>query len=179
VNAAGAGRPAETTVAIAVACDGWRAIPDLEARCRAAVAAALAGGGWTAPAEVSLLLADDSEMRRLNREFRDRDKATNVLAFPAGGSGAGGSGAGGAPILLGDVALGHETVGAEAAAQGKAPADHLAHLIVHGVLHLLGFDHEDDRAASEMEGLETRALAALGIADPYRLEAVAAGGRGS
>lgn len=167
-------RPAETAVAVAVACDGWRAIPDLEARCRAAVAAALAGGGWTAPAEVSLLLADDSEMRRLNREFRDRDKATNVLAFPAGGSGAGG-----APILLGDVALGHETVRAEAAAQGKTPADHLAHLIVHGVLHLLGFDHEDDRAASEMEGLERQALAALGVADPYRLEAVAAdGGRG-
>lgn len=166
--------PPAIEVDIAVACDGWRgAVADLEARCRESVETALATGGWTAAAEVSLLLADDSEIRRLNRRFRGRDAATNVLAFPTGAAGAGG-----APVLLGDVALAYETVCAEAAVQGKTPADHVSHLIVHGVLHLLGFDHEDDGAATEMEERERQALAALGIADPYRLEA-AAGGRGT
>ena len=97
------------------------------------------------------------------------DAPTNVLSFPAAASA---PPAPGAPLLLGDVVLAFETVAAEAAAQGKPLADHLAHLVVHGVLHLLGFDHEADAEAERMEALETRLLAGLGIADPYR----AAGG---
>ncbi|MHA1113244.1 MAG: rRNA maturation RNase YbeY [Alphaproteobacteria bacterium] len=165
---------AEAEVAIAVACDGWRRdIPKLAARCRAAVGAALAAGGWRGPAEVSLLLAGAAEMRRLNRQHRDQDAPTNVLAFPAARTANGG-----APVLLGDVALGHETVLAEAAAQDKRPADHLAHLIVHGTLHLLGFDHDSEDEARRMEALEAQSLAGLGIADPYRREVAVAGGRG-
>lgn len=105
-------------------------------------------------------------MRDLNRDYRGVDKVTNVLAFPAAQSG--GSVADEAPLPLGDVVVAFETVRREASDQDKPVAEHLSHLIVHGVLHLLGFDHFDDQEAERMEALEVEVLAGLGIPDPYR-----------
>lgn len=121
--------------------------------------------------EVSLVLADDALVRRLNRQWRRIDAPTDVLSFPADDDGL----ATNAPWLLGDVILAFETVSRAAAEQGKPLADHLRHLVVHGVLHLLGYDHEKPAEAEEMEALETRALARLGVADPYAAERQAAG----
>lgn len=118
------------------------------------------------PAEMSVVLADDALVQQLNRDYRGKDKPTNVLSFalteadePELGEGA--------AVMLGDVILAYETVQREAAEQGKSAADHLVHLVVHGVLHLLGYDHMTDDEAEEMEALETQLLAGLGIADPY------------
>jgi len=112
------------------------------------------------------VLADDGEQRRLNRTWRGRDAPTNVLAFPAAPAGV--PAVAGAPLLLGDIVLAGETVAREAAEQGKPFADHLRHLVVHGVLHLLGYDHDADEAAVAMEAIETSILAGLGVSDPYR-----------
>ena len=114
-------------------------------------------------AEVSLVLCDDAFIRTLNKTWRGKDKPTNVLSFPAAfvpGLDAG-------PLMLGDVVVAFETSASEAADGGLSLRDHLAHLIVHGLSHLLGFDHEDDGDAATMERLESRALATLGIASPY------------
>jgi probable rRNA maturation factor len=111
--------------------------------------------------EVSILLTDDAEMRALNATWRGKDAATNVLSFPASDTPAG------EPGLLGDVALAYETTLNEARGTNIAFADHVAHLVVHGVLHLLGLDHMRDDEAERMETLERQALASLGIADPY------------
>lgn len=117
----------------------------------------------------SLLLTSDAEIQALNREWRERDKPTNVLSFPMlAREDLLGLPTEGPPELLGDVALAHETCAREAADKGIALEDHAAHLIVHGLLHLAGHDHEisaDD--AATMEALETKALALMGIADPY------------
>ena len=135
----------------------WAAEPAAERTVRAAIAAAAA----LAPAEgeLSVLLTDDAGVRDLNRTWRGYDKPTNVLSFPA-------AKAGGA--LLGDIAIAYETLAREAAAEHKPFLDHLAHLAVHGFLHLLGYDHQTDSQAEAMEGLERAALARLAIADPYR-----------
>lgn len=117
-------------------------------------------------AEVSLVFTDDAHMRDLNRRHRGKDSSTNVLSFPQPRAEKGGFG----PVL-GDVVLAAETVYREAVDSGLAPEAHLTHLIVHGFLHLLGYDHETDGDADVMEGHETAILAGLGIADPY------AGGR--
>ncbi|HXG78294.1 MAG TPA: rRNA maturation RNase YbeY [Methyloceanibacter sp.] len=109
---------------------------------------------------ITLVLAGDEEMRRLNRTFRGKDASTNVLSFPSGDAIA-------EPGFLGDVVLAHGTVAWEARQRNIPLKDHAAHLVVHGTLHLLGFDHADDAQADEMEQLERKALAALGIADPY------------
>jgi probable rRNA maturation factor len=109
---------------------------------------------------VTLALTDDAEMRALNRTWRGKDAPTNVLSFPA-------DDAIGEPGFLGDVVLTYDTSLEEAREQDIALADHVAHLVVHGVLHLLGFDHVDDAEAERMEDVERRALASLGIADPY------------
>ncbi len=106
----------------------------------------------------ALLFADDEVLRDLNRRFRRIDKPTNVLSFPSGAPGRG---------FLGDIAIAYETSAKEADAQGIAFRDHVAHLIVHGLLHLAGYDHEDDKDANRMESLETKILARLEIADPY------------
>lgn len=106
----------------------------------------------------ALLFGDDETLCDLNRRFRGKDKPTNVLSFPAGA---------GAPDFLGDIAMAYETCAREAEVGGIAFRDHAAHLIVHGLLHLVGHDHEADDEAERMERLETRILAALGIADPY------------
>lgn len=110
--------------------------------------------------DVVVLLTDDTTIRDLNARFRDRDKATNVLSFPAAES---------AMPHLGDLVLAHGVCVEEAQAQGKSLSDHLSHLVVHGVLHLLGRDHEIDEEAEEMEQEERSILASLGIADPYEI----------
>lgn len=116
--------------------------------------------------EVSLRIVDAEEIRTLNRDYRDKDTATNVLSYPAGPiDGMPGD----APVLLGDIVICASVVREEAAEQGKAVGDHWAHMLVHGTLHLLGFDHGTDTEASLMEALETRILAAHGLADPYKV----------
>lgn len=112
--------------------------------------------------EVSILFTDDAEVRTLNRQYREKDAPTNVLSFPAPARIPGRFGP-----ALGDIALARETIAAEAAAGDLTFADHLTHLIVHGFLHLLGYDHETESEAVVMEGLETAILGSLGIADPY------------
>jgi probable rRNA maturation factor len=114
-----------------------------------------------APATACVALSSADAVRRLNRDYRHKDKATNVLSFPAL------HGAPGEPRTLGDVVLAAEVVRAEAEEAGIAPRHHFQHLVVHGLLHLIGYDHEQDDEAAVMEGLETEILGALGIADPY------------
>jgi probable rRNA maturation factor len=149
-------------IALAMPCAGWKAArPDVAKLARHAARAALRAAGWRpgpSGAELSLMLTDDNEVRRLNARWRKQDKPTNVLSFP-----------GGDPRLLGDVVLAFETVKREAAEQGKSFADHLSHLVVHGALHLIGYDHVKARDAETMEALERQVLAGLGIADPYAL----------
>jgi probable rRNA maturation factor len=130
---------------------------------RSSTAAGVARG---ARIELSVVLTSDTEQRRLNRDWRGVDRSTNVLAFPAWEAAA--PAPPDAPVLLGDVVLACETVLREADEQHKTPADHLSHLIVHGVLHLLGYDHGTDAEAAAMERREISILASLGVADPYR-----------
>ena len=128
----------------------------LEAACQAAIAdgAAPPGPG----AEVSLVFTDDAAVRELNRQWRGKDRPTNVLSFSQSRAMTG---------LIGDVVLGFETVSREAGLEGKPLDDHIAHLVVHGFLHLVGYDHEDDEDAEHMERLEREGLSRIGIADPY------------
>ncbi|HYG89032.1 MAG TPA: rRNA maturation RNase YbeY [Azospirillum sp.] len=133
---------------------------------RAALAALSAV--WEAedgPAELSVVLSDDALVQTLNRDYRGKDKPTNVLSFALTETDSPEAEA--APTLLGDVVLAWETVAREAQEQGKPLSDHLCHLVVHGVLHLLGYDHEVDAEAEEMERLEVEVLSTLGISDPY------------
>jgi len=121
----------------------------------------LAGARHPGPAELSIRIVGSREGRAMNRRYRGRDYATNVLSFPAElPPGVG-------PPLLGDIVISAPVVVREAREQGKSAHDHYAHLAVHGVLHLLGYDHRRERDAMRMETLETRTLASLGIADPY------------
>lgn len=145
------------------------ALADLEARAEHAVRTALAAAGAPladGPLEISLVFTDDAEQRALNRDYRHKDAATNVLSFPNMDD-LEGSALPGLPRLLGDVVLARETVAREAADQGKTLADHTTHLLVHGLLHLLGHDHHVPEEAEKMEALERRILAQLDIADPY------------
>ena len=143
----------------------WARITDIGRLARRAIDAAFAAAPKPpqSPVELSLLLTDDAGVRELNCTWRSLDKPTNVLSFP-------GSGPSSPEGIrhLGDIALAFETVAREAAEEHKSLADHVAHLIVHGTLHLLGHDHEVDEEAEAMEALEIAALARLGIADPYR-----------
>jgi probable rRNA maturation factor len=125
------------------------------------VEAALRGARRRKPAEVAIRIVGADEGRTLNRDYRGRDYATNVLSFPA-------EPPPGVDLpLIGDLAICAPVVAREAAGQRKRPRDHWAHLTVHGTLHLLGYDHIEDPEAEAMEALETRILAGLGIADPY------------
>jgi probable rRNA maturation factor len=150
---------------VAVEGGAWSEVSDIEALARRAVAAALgvASDAPRDPVEVSLLLTDDAGVRELNSAWRGKDKPTNVLSFPAPEQ----PGVPG-PRHLGDIALAFETLQREARDEGKTVADHAAHLIVHGTLHLLGYDHETTGEAEIMEALEVKALKSLGIGDPYR-----------
>lgn len=155
-------------IAVDIQCPAWTgALPDAEARCGRLAATAL--GAVDLPegiVELSIVLADDATVQGLNRDWRGKDQPTNVLSF-ASLDDKDAPLVPGAPLLLGDVVLAFETCAAEARDQGKPLADHFGHLVVHGVLHLLGYDHLDDEEAAEMESLETTLLAALGIPDPY------------
>jgi probable rRNA maturation factor len=125
------------------------------------VEAALRGARRRKATELSIRIVDTAEGRALNRDYRGKDYATNVLSFPA-------ELPPGVDLpLIGDLAICAPVVAREAAEQGKDPRDHWAHMTVHGVLHLLGYDHIEDAEAEAMEALETRILAGLGIADPY------------
>lgn len=142
-------------IEIEVEAEGWTGVlPDVASIVDMAATAALG----TVQGDVVVLLADDGVVQDLNARFRQKNRPTNVLSFPAAES---------AFPHLGDVVLGLEYCVAEAAAQGKSLRDHLSHLVVHGVLHLLGYDHMHDDEAEEMEDEERAILAGLGIADPY------------
>lgn len=148
-------------IVVRVGAGAWRtALPNHAAVVRRAVRAALAAAAPRGAGEICVLLTDDAAVRALNARHRGRDAATDVLSF-----------AHGEPGLLGDIALADETCRRDAAAEGKALADHVAHLVVHGVLHLLGHDHARAAEARRMEAAERRILAGLGIADPYRAPA--------
>jgi len=142
-------------IEVEIEAEAWLAdLPDAGAVVERAAAAALG----SARGDVVVLLTDDETIRDLNKRFRGKDRATNVLSFPAAES---------AAPHLGDLVLAYGVCAAEARAQGKRLADHLSHLTVHGVLHLLGRDHEDDAEAEAMEAEERDILAGLGVADPY------------
>lgn len=144
----------------------WTAFGDVEASVAAASGALAAHPAITATGqgEVCLALSDDAAVAALNGTWRGKAKPTNVLSFPAPPGTAGTSGD---TTFLGDIVLAEETLLREAAELGIAPVHHLQHLVVHGLLHLLGYDHVADGEAARMEAIETETLAALGIADPY------------
>lgn len=160
------------TIEVTSTCTGWSEVCSTAERLArdAAQLAAVRGiavSGLACPASVELgvTLASAVEQQRLNRDYREQDVPTNVLAFPAWEPGT--HIPPGAPLLLGDVVLAFETVLREACDQDKPVANHLCHLVVHGVLHLLGFDHLTQSEAVRMESLETSILAELGVPDPY------------
>jgi len=158
-------RKASVVIDLMVEAGSWPAEAELAALARQAVDAVLAEiGAKASGSELSLVFSDDAHIRTLNAGWRGKDKPTNVLSFPAFP----GDHRHMLPPMLGDVVLAAETVAAEADAEGKPLAHHIAHLIVHGVLHLIGYDHETEAEAEEMEATERRVLARLGIPDPYR-----------
>jgi len=123
--------------------------------------------------EISLRLASDEEVRLLNAQWRGKDKATNVLSFPmAEGTELADATGEGPELMLGDIILAHGVCGREAEAKAMPIERHAAHLMVHGTLHLLGYDHEDEAQAADMEAREVRALARIGIANPYAAEVI-------
>jgi probable rRNA maturation factor len=122
------------------------------------------------PVEISITLTGDEQVRALNARWRGKDKSTNVLSFPmADEMDFAKANVGGPELLLGDIVLAHGVCEAEAAEKGVSVEQHTTHLVVHGTLHLLGYDHHDDREAADMEAREARALARLGIASPYQV----------
>lgn len=160
-------RPA-VTIDVAIESDRWDAEPLAARTIRDAIG--IAAREISAPAgEVAVMLVDDEAMRELNRQWRGQDKPTNVLSFPAAPL----PGAPGAPgaAHLGDIAIAFETSAREAADEDKTLVRHLAHLAVHGYLHLLGYDHDTASDAETMERTETAILAKLGIPDPYAARA--------
>jgi probable rRNA maturation factor len=151
---------------IAIEAGAWPPEADLRATAEPAVQATLAELGLTAGtgSELSLLFTDDAHIAVLNRDWRGKYKPTNVLSFPAFEVAPGDA----LPAMLGDIVLSFETISSEAALEEKPFEHHLKHLVVHGMLHLLGYDHETDEEAEEMEAFERRILATLAIPDPYR-----------
>ena len=161
------------SIEVTIEAAAWREIvTDVEAFCRKVAAVPLdqLPKEMRRRAELSIVLADDRMVQELNARYRGMNRPTNVLSFPVMTGPAMASEetlAGDGPLLLGDVVIALETTLAEARQEDLPVADHLAHLVVHGVLHLLGHDHEHDDDAASMERLETDLLGRLGIADPY------------
>ena len=156
---------AELDIDLMIEAGAWVDEATLRALVERAVPAAFAeaeveGGDGV---ELSLVFTDDDSIQKLNAEWRDKDKPTNVLSFPAFPVEPGDP----LPPMLGDIVLAYETVVREAELEQKPLENHITHLIIHGLLHLLGYDHETDDEAEEMEALERRALARLAIPDPY------------
>ena len=164
----------------------WRRLPRERTIARETIAAAAEGGG-ASEGGVSLCLADDAALWALNLRWRGLDKPTNVLSFPSTadavadrvgrapkgvGKDAGLTTGYGARVQLGDIALAYETLAREAEDLGIPLVDHYRHLLAHGFLHLIGYDHETDAEAERMEALETRILTRLGVGDPYAREVV-------
>lgn len=153
----------------------WAAL-DIEALCETAIGATLVHLCLPLDAEVSILACDDARIATLNAEFRAKPTPTNVLSWPSEERAA--MRAGGLPsppepdpsgmIELGDIAISYDTCAAEARTAGKNIAHHVTHLVVHGTLHLLGYDHENEQDAALMEGLEVEILGKMGLDDPYR-----------
>jgi probable rRNA maturation factor len=142
----------------------WENAPDVPGWAAAAIGEAIlkSGAKLSPNVEISILLTDDEAIRQLNAQWRGKDQPTNVLSFPAPGAVA-------TRQSLGDIAIAYETCAREAGAELKSFQAHVTHLIVHGFLHLIGFDHETEAEAAEMEALEREILAALGISDPYAI----------
>jgi len=159
-------RPALPQTEVLVTADCWQAEPGAEAVIHRAIetAAEIADAG-TGDAELAVMLTDDGGIRTLNCNWRGIDKATNVLSFPA--LQPTGDAPDDMPRMLGDIAIAYETTRREADEEAKPFQHHLSHLAVHGFLHLIGYDHENDDAAEAMEALERDILAQLGIPDPY------------
>jgi len=154
-----------TEVVVAAGC--WQSEPDAEATVQRAIAAASeAIDVGVDNAELAVMLTDDATIRTFNKDFRGIDKPTNVLSFPAPERDIADEDQA-PPRALGDIAIAYETLRREADEEAKPFLHHLSHLAVHGFLHLIGYDHEADDDADEMEALETRVLARLGIPDPY------------
>lgn len=154
-------------ITVLLASPGWRAaVPRAEALARRAAAAALEDAGATGA--ITVLLADDAAVKRLNGRHRAKAKPTNVLSFPAG-----------LPGYLGDVALALGVVRREARQAGRKPADHLAHLVAHGALHLVGHDHLEAGEARRMERAEARVMRKLGRPNPWKEGSVTARLRGA
>ena len=159
---------------ISVSSPLWRGLPRARVIARETIAAAASESGAGSEGIVSLCLADDAALRALNLRWRGIDKPTNVLSFPSAGPAFPLTRPDplGAASTLGDIALAYETLAREAEDLGVPLADHYRHLLAHGFLHLIGYDHQTDAEAQRMEGLETRILARLGAADPYAREVV-------
>lgn len=155
-------RPPALDIDIVVQSDLWRDHPAARRTLRRALLAAAGHAGTPPGSTVAVALTDDAGIRSLNAAWRGKDSPTNVLSFPAAAP-PGGTG----PRHLGDIVLALETLAREAAADGKPFAHHLAHLAVHGFLHLIGHDHEDEAEAERMEAAERKILAGLRIPDPY------------
>jgi probable rRNA maturation factor len=157
---------ADPAVDVLVESDLWQALPDAEDIVRRAIALAAAPGVMAnrRGAELSVLLCDDDTIAGLNARWRGEERPTNVLSFPAPPLP---PAAPDGKVPLGDIAIAYETVVREAGEQGKPVAGHLSHLVIHGFLHLLGYDHHMDGEAERMERLERDILAQIGVADPY------------
>lgn len=155
----------------------WDSITSWDELARSAATAAIAESAFPQLAdgpravEISLRLAGDEEVRLLNSQWRGKDKATNVLSFPMAQAAELTAAIRGPELMLGDIILARGVCGQEAEAKSVPIERHAAHLMVHGTLHLLGYDHDGDRDAADMEAREVRALARMGISDPYALEA--------
>jgi len=152
-----AGERIDEDIDIQVQSPLWSAQPLAEQTVCAAIAGAAAMLS-TAGGELSIVLTDDSAMRALNRQWRGIDKPTNVLSFPAAKAGG---------KMLGDIVIAYETLDRECAEEGRVFMHHLAHLTVHGYLHLIGYDHATDSEADAMEALESKILRGLNMPDPY------------
>jgi len=148
----------EPDISIAITDEGWNSLGlDLGPLCRRAVSAGQALLTDAPKGELSIAFMDDADIKSLNASYRGKDTPTNVLSFPADGINP----------ALGDIALARETCVREAAEKSISLTDHLTHLCLHGYLHLCGYDHETDTDAAQMEALEIKALAGIGIANPY------------